>query len=96
MNIELTIDAIHSPGVEEDQGDKYVDRTLLSEPESELETADTYRVQLFDKQNPESIGADKPDSETYRHEAKIGPPVSHAIVAIHFFPGLGSCCRRPM
>ena len=96
MHIELTIDAIHSPGVKKDQRDEYVDRALLGEPETELEAADSNRVQFFDEENPESKRADKPDSETYRHEAKIGSPISHTIVAIHCYPEARSCCRSPM
>jgi hypothetical protein len=96
MNIELTIDAIHSPGIEKDQGDEYVDRALLGEPETELEAADSYRVQFFDEENPESIRTDKPDSEANADKAKIGSPISHTIVAIHSVLEARSCCRSPM
>ena len=52
----------------------------------ELEPADPDRIQLLDQQNPEPVGADKPDRETNCHEAKIGSPVGKAIIVLHWVP----------
>ena len=86
MHIELAIDAIHAPGIEENQCNKDINRALLSEPESELESADADGIQLFDEQNAETVGTDKPDSEANTDKAKISSPVGHSIIACHCFP----------
>jgi hypothetical protein len=81
--IELPVDAIHAPGVEKDQRDKNVDRTLLRKPEAELEATDPDAIQLIDKKNPEPVGTGEPDCKTDGHEAKIGSPVGETIVVLH-------------
>lgn len=66
VNVELEIHLVHTPGVEKDQEDKDVDRTLLCKPESQLESAKPYAIQLIDEQNAEAVRANEPDN----HAAK--------------------------
>jgi hypothetical protein len=63
MNIELLVDAIHAPGVEEYQRDENVDRTLLGKPETQLKAADADMIKLLDQQNAEAVGTDEPDEK---------------------------------
>ena len=83
MNVELPVDAIHAPGIEENQGDEYVDRSLLREPEPELESAEANLVQLLDEQDAEAIGTDEPDSQADRDQSQVGPPIGRTILRIH-------------
>jgi hypothetical protein len=43
----LAIELAHAIRVEEDQRDEYVNRTLIREPEAELVSANTYRIQVL-------------------------------------------------
>ena len=51
----LLIELGHAVRVEKDQRDKYIDRSLLGEPEAELITADADIVQRFDEDDPEQV-----------------------------------------
>jgi len=87
VHIELAVDAIHAPGINEDQHDKYVDRTLLCEPETELKATNTDVVHLLYKEYAEAKGAGEPDCEADRDEPQVGAPVSHTILRMHCAPG---------
>ena len=63
MNIKLLVDSVHAPGVEEDQRNENVNRTLLGEPETQFEAADANLVQLLDQQYAEAVGTDEPDKK---------------------------------
>jgi hypothetical protein len=63
MNIKFLIDAVHPPGVEKNQGDKDINRSLLREPEAELKSANSNVIQLVDQQDTESIRTDEPYGE---------------------------------
>jgi hypothetical protein len=88
VHIEFAIDAIHAPGIEEDKRDKYVDRSLLREPESELKSTKADAVQLLDEQDAETIGADEPDEKADRDETQVGAPVSQSVFRMHVAPGI--------
>ena len=83
MDVELPIDSIHTPGVEENQCHENVNRALLCKPEAELETANSDLIQFIDKQNAESEGTDKPDEQAKRDQPQIGPPIGQAILKMH-------------
>jgi hypothetical protein len=51
VHVVFSVHLVHAPGIKEDQGDEYVDRPLLGKPESQLETAYSYRIQLIDQEN---------------------------------------------
>jgi len=55
MHVVFAIEAIHAPGVKEDQQHKNVYRSLLRKPKSQLKSADANRVQFIDEQNAESV-----------------------------------------
>ena len=69
MHVELPVDSIHSPGIEENQRHENVDRALLCEPKTELETAYSNLIQLIDKQNAESEGTDEPYEQAKRDQS---------------------------
>jgi hypothetical protein len=50
---EFAIQPPHAMGIEKDQYDEYENGTLLSEPETELESAEPYAVQRLDEDDPE-------------------------------------------
>jgi hypothetical protein len=83
MDIMLAINAIHSPGIEKDQQYEYVDRSLLREPESELKSADTNRVELLDEENTEPVGTHEPNDEAKSDESQVSSPVSQAFILVH-------------
>jgi hypothetical protein len=83
VHIELPVNAIHAPGIEEYQCNEYVDRTLLGEPESQFEAPDANLVQLLDKQQAKTIGTDEPDSQAERDQTQVGPPIGRTILGIH-------------
>jgi hypothetical protein len=66
VNIELPIDAIHTPGIEENQRHENVYRALLREPETQLKAANANLIQWFDQENAESEGTDEPDEQAQR------------------------------
>jgi hypothetical protein len=90
MDIELAIDMVHAPGVEEDQRNEDVDGALLCEPETELEAANADAIQLFDKEYTEAVGAGKPDDEADSDEAQIGAPVRKSVLEMHHNPQIMS------
>ena len=79
MHVEFLIEPIHAPGVKENKNDEDVDRPLLGEPETQLETADANLVELLDQQYTESIRTDEPDREASGDEPEISPPIGQAI-----------------
>ncbi len=83
MHVELLVETIHTPGVEEYQCDENVNRALLREPEAELEATDSNLIQFFHKQNAESEGTDEPDEQAHCDQLQIGPPVGLAILSVH-------------
>jgi hypothetical protein len=83
MYVMIAVDAIHTPGVKENQQYKDVDRPLLRKPEPELKTANTYRVQFVDEKDAESVGTDEPDREAKSDQPQVGTPVGHAFVFVH-------------
>jgi hypothetical protein len=86
MDVELSIDVIHAPGVKEDQRNEDVDRALLGEPETELEATNADTIQLFDKKYAEAIRAGKPDDEANEDEPQIRSPVRKSIFRMHPAP----------
>jgi len=96
MHVELAVYAIHPPRIKENQRDENIDRTLLREPETELEATDTDRVHLLDKQHTKAVRAYKPDDQTYADEAEIGPPICETIGSVHPYPFVLSGCGPPM
>ena len=86
MHVVFAINVIHTPGVEKYQQDKNVYRALLREPESELEAADTNRIELLDQQNSETERAQKPDGEAARHKPEVRTPIRQAFVLVHEQP----------
>jgi hypothetical protein len=83
MHIVITIDAIHAPGIEEDQDNENVDGALLGKPEAQLETGKSDRIQLLDKENACAERNGEPDRETDTDETQIGPPVGETLVLVH-------------
>jgi hypothetical protein len=83
MDVMFAVDAIHSPGVEKYQQHKDVDRSLLRKPESELKSADSNFVELFDEKNAKTIGTHEPNNEAQTDEPQVGSPVSQAFVLVH-------------
>jgi hypothetical protein len=61
--IELT----HAIGVEENQRDECVYRSLIREPETELVPSQRYAVERLDENDSEAKGHDKPDCEAKRY-----------------------------
>jgi hypothetical protein len=99
VHIELSIDAIHAPGVEKNQRNEYVDRTLLCEPEAQLKAAESNAIELLDEQHAESIGTDEPDDETDSDQSQIGAPVRQPIFGMpvfrqHFAPGFTQLLQK--
>jgi hypothetical protein len=85
MNIELTIQMIHAPGIKENQHQEDINRTLLGEPETELETRDLDMIQLIDQQDAETVGHYKPDTQTGQKQAQIRLPVrTHFLIELHW------------
>ena len=54
MDVMFAINAIHTPGVKENQQYEDIDRSLLREPEAELESAEANGVELLDKKDAEA------------------------------------------
>jgi len=82
----VPIEMIHAPGVEEDQRDKDVDRSLLREPEAELEAADANGIELLDQQDAESVRANEPDDHAAQYEPQVSLPVGLAVFRCHPLP----------
>jgi hypothetical protein len=79
----LPVKAIHESDVDEDQRDKDVNRSLLGEPESELETGDLYSIELVHEENPATKGRTEPNCEKDRQVAEIPMPVDIESIAAH-------------
>jgi DNA-binding transcriptional LysR family regulator len=86
MDIELSIDVVHAPGIKEDQRNEDVDGALLGEPETELEATDADAIQLFDKEYAEAVRAGKPDDEADENEPQIRSPVRKSVLEMHHNP----------
>jgi hypothetical protein len=61
MQIEFPVEFIHPAGVEKNQADKHIDRTLLGKPEAQFVTTNVYGIEWLDQDNAKKIGHDKPD-----------------------------------
>jgi hypothetical protein len=83
MHIELAVEAVHAPGIEKDQCDENVDRSLLGKPEAELEAANADLVELLDKKHAEAVGTNEPDDEADCDEPEVRSPVSQSIIAMY-------------
>ena len=82
----MPIEMVHAPGVEEDQGNEDVDRSLLCEPEAELEAAEANGIELLDQQDAESVRANEPDDHAAQYEPQVGLPVGRAVFRCHPLP----------
>jgi hypothetical protein len=84
MYIELLVDAVHPPGVKENQHHKDQNRALLRKPEPQLETRETDGIQLLNQQNAKTETADKPNCQTTCHQTKVGTPVVRSILSVQY------------
>src|SRR5690606_27576243 len=79
VHVVLFVDPVHTPRAEECEEHGDVDRTLLCEPEAELEAADRDAIQLLDEKNAEDVGAGQPDSHAGCNETQVGAPVGGTV-----------------
>jgi hypothetical protein len=75
MHVMFAVNAIHAPSIEKNQQHEDVYRSLLCEPETELKTANTNRIELLNEQDAESVRAHEPDNEAQGDEPQVGAPV---------------------
>ena len=81
----FAIETVHPPGVVENQNNETENRTLLSEPEAQIEAKDLNSIERLGENDAETEGDGKPDCEAYRDQAQIGAPVaSSGLVIGHF------------
>ena len=84
MDIEFLINAVHPPGIEENQRYKNQYRALLRKPETQLETGETDGIQLLNQQNAKTETAHKPYRQTTCHQSKVGTPVVGPILSVQY------------
>jgi hypothetical protein len=82
VHIKFPVEFIHTPGVEKNQRDKDIDRTLLGKPEAKLVATNTDGIKLIDQDYPKKVGHDKPDSEAKCHQFQVCFPVRFSVVFI--------------
>jgi hypothetical protein len=83
MNVMIAINAIHAPGVKENQQHKDVNRALLRKPETKLKPTDSNRIELLDEEYAETERDREPDRETQCDKLEIGAPVRQTIIFVH-------------
>jgi hypothetical protein len=72
----FVIEAIHPPGVDKDQDNEDVNRTLLSHPESSWEFSDFPIIERFDQYDSEAKRDKCPDRKETEDEAACSTPVT--------------------
>jgi hypothetical protein len=84
MYIEFLVDAVHPPGVKENQHHEDQNRALLRKPETQLETRETDGIQLLNQKNGKTETAHKPYCQTTCHQTKVGTPVVRSILSVQY------------
>jgi hypothetical protein len=74
------VDLVHAPGVNKNQDNKGIDRTLLGEPEPQFETVNMKLVKIVDPKNAATKRHHKPDRQQARHEPQVGVPIGMVCV----------------
>ena len=75
----LTVELVHSPGVDENKKDEDIYGTLVREPEAQRKIADLPRVKLLNEQNPEHVRHKSPSGQQDADQAQIRAPIGPVI-----------------
>jgi len=68
VDVEFAVESPHAPGIEKNQNDKRVNRTLLSKPEAELIAPKPDGIEWFNKNDAENKGNDEPCRQAEKHQ----------------------------
>jgi hypothetical protein len=75
VGVVIVVEPVHTPCVNEDQDDKDINGTLLSEPKTERHAEKLNRIQRFHEEDSESDGHKGPNSEEEINEPLIRFPI---------------------
>ena len=84
IHFVFAVQPVHPADVHEYQNDEYIDRPLLSKPESEFKTTEPDGIQRFCQQNAEAEGNDKPNDEENNEVLQVFSPVRLQVFHILF------------
>ena len=79
VDVVLLVQLVHEVDINKDQGDKYVNGSLLGKPEAEAGIPDPELVEVVRQKNAAYIGNQKPNGEENGYVAEVRPPVPFAI-----------------
>jgi hypothetical protein len=75
VQVELVIQAVHEPDINEDENHEDVDRPLLREPETQRESSDPNSIEWLDEKNPKTVRHHEPDGQQDEHIPQVCSPV---------------------
>ncbi len=79
VDVVLLVQLVHKVDINKDQGDKYVNGSLLGKPEAEAGVPNPELIEIVSQKNAAYIGNQKPNGEENGDVAEVRPPVPFAI-----------------
>jgi hypothetical protein len=69
LDAVFAVESTHHHGIDQDQNEKDVNRTLLGEPKTKGEAAEVKLIERLDEDDAETEGDNEPDPEQRGHQA---------------------------
>ena len=78
VHVELFVETVHLPGIDEDEHDEDVDASLVGDPETEGQAEKGEGIQKFDEEDAATVGHRGPDDKEAKDQAFICAPIGLA------------------